>query len=199
MNRNCFKFQMFPTIISVLFIFLIGCEKEDLNEEEVSPLKYLKVGVFSEDVSSPNGYAYLFYVEEYADKMDNMKPANYVTNYTPYMFYSVNGKNQFMYPVSEYGTKKAGQLLTYNDRRYSLQSFNWSELSTTYGTPKPGGKYVLFVMLQDDVYALAYKELTLTKSSIIEVHFPKIDKSAESIFGWVDANFIIKDYHDGPL
>lgn len=175
-------------LLNLLFVTAIctSCSKDDEKEDE--ELEFVQIRVFSEDITAPNGQAYLFYVENNVDNIDNMKPSTLGDMYSPWIGYN---RNLVMYPVSEFGKSTSGQLMVNQKKGYSELIFYWRDLSTTYGTPSPG-RYVLFVSLSNGVYLRSYKELTITKNSIIEVSFPKANNTEYD----VDANFVVKDYSE---
>ena len=178
-------------VFATLFVIgLTSCSKDDDGEESPS-LDYIQIRVFSEDALAPNGNVYLFYVENYINKISSMKPST-VIEWTPTISYTSNHESHIMTPVSKYGSKYKGDLLCCDEEGYSVYSIYWNKLSTLYGTPKPGGKYVLMVDLRSPIFPKAYRELTISKNSIVEVHFPKLSNPYES--GWVDAEFVVRDY-----
>ena len=181
-------------LVAILSFGFVACSKDDEdNNDNSSSLEFIQVRVYSEDVTAPEGNVYLFYVENYINEIDNMHPFTRL-EWTPMISYTsrVDGKSSYMSPVSKYGTKSKGRLGVYPDKNYSVTSIGWSDLSSYYGTPKAGGRYVLYVALDDDILLKSSKELTISKNSIVEVHFPKASKKYDS--RWVEAEFIVKDY-----
>ncbi|MBP5359910.1 MAG: hypothetical protein J6129_00310, partial [Bacteroidaceae bacterium] len=157
-------------MVAMLSVGFMSCNSDD-DDKEKSSLDYIQVRVYSKDITAPNGNVYLFYVDGYVDKIKSMKP--YTTlDWTPLISYTYNRESKYMTPVSKYGTKSDGDLLVNEGKGYSVYSIYWNSLSSLYGIPKSGGKYVLLVELRNGVYLKAYKELTITKNSIVEVHFP---------------------------
>ena len=95
-----------------------------------------------------------------------------------------------MYPISGYGSKYKGELLTDKEKGYSLHSIYWYELSSLYGTPKAGDEYLVFVNLNNGTYARASKRFVITKNSIIKVKLPSCTDKSE----FVNAKWEILDY-----
>lgn len=48
---------------------------DDDSPNNSSSLDYIQVRVYSEDVTAPNGNVYLFYVDNYLDKIESMRPS----------------------------------------------------------------------------------------------------------------------------
>ncbi|MBQ6204164.1 MAG: hypothetical protein IJK46_08745 [Prevotella sp.] len=192
MNRKMVLHLMAILMVTIPCVDFTSCGSDDDDSpNNSSSLDFIQVRVYSEDVTAPNGNAYLFYVDNYLDMIEDLRPST-VLEWTPTISYQYNRETKYMTPISKYGSKYKGDLLVNENKGYSVHSIYWYELSTLYGTPKPGGKYVLMVDLRNGVYLKAYKELTITNNSIIEVHFPKASEKYSS--SWIDANFIVRDY-----
>ena len=107
---------MMVTMLSVSFA---SCSSDDEENDNSSSLGYIQVRVYSEDVTAPNGNVYLFYVDNYINMIENMKPLT-ILEWTPTISYTYNRETKYMAPVSEYGTKYKGDLLVSETLGYSV-------------------------------------------------------------------------------
>lgn len=176
--------QILFTVMTVLL--LLGCSKE--NEEKSNELEFIQVKVTSEDTPTPDGNIYLFKVSGY--KIDSDRPNSWAIDNTPFLSYNYNGESKTMLPISEYGSKHKGDLLLNEKEGYSVESFYWNNLSSTYGTPTAGDEYLVFIELRNGTYARASKRFKINNNSQITVKLPTCtDKSR-----FVDGEWSIADY-----
>lgn len=175
-------------ILATLPILLLTSCSSDSNNDNDEGLEFIQVRVTSEDTPTPNGNIYLFKVNGY--ELDSEEPNSWAIKDTPVLFYKHNGESETMLPISEYGSQNKGNLLLDEKEGYSAYSFYWHSLSSSYGTPKSGDEYLIFIELRNGTYARASKRFVITKNSLITVKLPTCtDKSK-----FVDGEWSISDY-----
>ena len=168
--------------ILFLMVFLsglfVGCSDDGDEEEE---LLYLQVKVTGEDNKEIYGNVYLFYIENHTN-LQTPPRVNLIGDvYVPYIPYKgSDGDNHHMYPVSDWGKERDGELHNFGDG-YSVETFYWDKLSTLYGTPKKGCKYALCVVLEEYPHCYVYYEFTMEDRSVINMHIPDHDGYHEFI------------------
>ena len=168
-------------------LLFISCSSDDDNEDN-EELKFIQIRVTSEDTPTPNGNVYLFKVNGYDIESD--QPNAWAIDYTPVLFYKHNGESKPMTPVSKYGSQSKGDLLISEKDGCSIHSIFWYELSSTYGAPKAGDEYLVFVDLRNGTYARASKRFTIKKNSTITIKLPTCKDKSQ----FVDAEWSIQDY-----
>jgi len=170
-----------------------SCSSDDDDDDssKSSELEYVQIQVTSESDVAPNGNVYLFKVTGY--ELESDRPLT-VLDYKPVLDYKYNGETKYLLPISKYGTKSGGDLLKMEDFNCSVASFYWSSLDTSYGTPKAGDEYIVYVKLRSGDYVKASKRFTITKNSTIKVYLEDADESAHTT--WVDGEWSISDYEE---
>lgn len=182
MKKILFLMAILPILI------FTSCSSDSDEEDNDNDLEFIQVKVTSEDTPTPNGNIYLFKVNGY--DIDSDIPNSWAIDYTPVLFYKYNGEDKSMIPISEYGQKYKGELLQNEKEGYSVHSIYWYELSSLYGTPKPGDEYLLFIQLRNGTYAKSSKRFVITKNSLITVKLPTCKDKSE----FVDGVWTISDY-----
>lgn len=162
-------------ILSLLFFSCSSDENTSNNDE----LEFIQIKVTSTDASMPKGKIALLYL---GDK--NLESITVADG----KIIGSTGSNEYIYPVSK---KTEGEDLVNGKDNYSIKSFYWNELSSLYGTPQPGKKYVVFIKLKEGKTPIAYKVFTISKNSSIDVHIPSASEYSEI----VNADWKISDYH----
>lgn len=185
MKRFCFLF------VGIVFFMFSACSSGSDKEDEDDELEFIQLRVTSEDTPTPNGNVYLFKVNGYDIKSETPLFFNYGDiAYTPTLTYKSNGEDKTMIPISEYGKKNKGDLLLNENEKYSTHTFYWYQLSSIYGTPKPGDEYLVFIVLRGDTYAKTSKRFTVTKNSKITVKLPTCKEESR----FVEGEWSISDY-----
>lgn len=186
--NNKFMKRFLLLVATVSCLVCTGCSKDASSND--NKLDLIQIRVTSDDEQEPSGNVYLFYLNSSKIELDGAPHITYAyPANVPYLKYKgLQGDDEMMFPCSAYGKSSDGKLLSYGDG-YSQHSIFWYELSTSYGTPLPGGRYVVCICLNGTTYARMYKEFTLTRNAIISVHAP----TCKDTPAFVEAEWSISD------
>lgn len=179
-------------------LFFGSCSTNDDDAKNKDELQLLQIRVTSKDIAEPNGNVYLFYVNNYKNINGKPSVAWWYEEPVPYYDYEKSdGTGYKIVPVSDWGKMSSGKL-EQSGNGYSVHTIYWNNLSSLYGTPLPGGRYIVCVFLKNEINTIIYsapisKEYILKKNSVITVHLPM----CTDMSGYEKAKWSISGYAIG--
>lgn len=161
--------KLLLTVLCLAAAAFTSCGGDE--ENETAELQFIDVRVEMSDGSIPTGYVYLFRVPSgYSVDVKDLHFSK--STYTPYLEYTYSSKSGNMYPISDYGKSYKGELSPYGALNYAHHVIYWNTLSSRYGTPQAGDKYIVAVFLNGDFLWWSSHQFMITKNSTITVKLP---------------------------
>lgn len=166
--------------------FLTSCSGDD-EESGTSELQFIDVRVEMSDGTIPTGNVYLFRVPSgYSVDIEDLyfsTSTYFGLAYSPYLKYTYSSQTDKMFPISDYGKSSKGELSPYESLNYTHHVIYWYNLSSLYGTPQAGDKYVVAVFLNGSFEWWSSHQFTITKNSTITVKLPASSPTYDASIG----------------
>lgn len=173
--------KLLLTTLCLAAAILVSCGSDD-EESETTELQFVDVRVEMSDGSIPTGNVYLFRVPSgYSVDAEDLYFST--LTYRPHLKYTYSSKSDDMYPISDYGKASKGELSPYSALNYAHHVIYWYALSSRYGTPQAGDKYIIAVFLNGDFVWWSSHQFSITKNSTITVKLPASSPTYDSSIG----------------
>lgn len=159
----------------------VSCGGDD-EESSTTELQFVDVRVEMSDGAIPTGNVYLFRVPSgYSVDVEDLYFST--MTYCPQLKYTYSSETDKMFPISDYGKSSKGELSPYESLNYAHHVIYWYNLSSLYGTPQAGDKYVVAVFLNGSFEWWSSHQFTITKNSTITVKLPASSPTYDASIG----------------